>query len=42
MTQRTYKKEDANKKRMKETYDRTKPSSYIDYFDGNNFFGLAM
>ena len=40
--QRTYKKEDANNERMKEKYDKTMPSSSIDYLDAYNFFGLAM
>ena len=42
MTQCTYKKVEANNKYMNEEYDKSKPSSYINYLDANNLYGLAM
>ena len=42
MTQCTYKKVEANNKYMNEQYDTSKPSSYINYLDANNLYGLAM
>eukprot|EP00438_Fugacium_kawagutii_P027037 Skav201248 [mRNA] locus=scaffold3106:102205:103722:- [translate_table: standard] len=42
MTQCTYKKVEANNKYMNEQYDASKPSSYVNYLDANNLYGLAM
>ena len=42
MTQCTCKKVDANNKYMKEEYDKSKPSPYINNLDANNLYGLAM
>ena len=42
MTQCTYKKVEANNKYMNEQYDKSKSSSYINYLDANNLYGLAM
>eukprot|EP00438_Fugacium_kawagutii_P028519 Skav226748 [mRNA] locus=scaffold3942:5794:7308:- [translate_table: standard] len=42
MTQCSYKKVEANNKYMNEQYDTSKPSSYINYLDANNLYGLAM
>ena len=42
MTQCTYKKVEANNKYMNEQYDKSKTSSYINYLDANNLYGLAM
>ena len=42
MTQCTYKKVETNNKYMNEQYDKSKPSSYINYLDANNLYGLAM
>lgn len=42
MTQCTYKKVETNNKYMNEQYDTSKPSSYKDYLDANNLYGLAM
>ena len=42
MTQCSYKKVDANNKYMNKEYDKRIPSSYINYLDANNLYGLAM
>ena len=42
MTQTTCKKVEANNKYMNEEYDGKKESSYINYFDANNLYGLSM
>ena len=36
------KKVEANNKHMGEEYDKNKESSYINYFDANNLYGLSM
>ena len=36
------KKVEANKQYMGEEYDKNKESSYINYFDANNLYGLSM
>ena len=40
--QTTIKLAEASNKYMKEKYDENKPSSYINYLDANNLYGLAM
>ena len=42
MTQCSFKKVEANNEYMNEDYDKSKPSSYINYLDANNLYGLAM
>ena len=42
MCQVSHRKAEANNKYMEELYDKTKPSSYINYLDANNLYGLAM
>ena len=42
MTQTTCKKVEANNKYMGSDYDSSKESSYINYFDANNLYGLSM
>ena len=42
MTQTTCKKVEANNKYMGSDYDRNKASSYINYLDVNNLYGLSM
>ena len=42
MTQCSLKKVESNNKYMNEEYDKSKPSSYISYFDANNLYGLAV
>eukprot|EP00438_Fugacium_kawagutii_P011395 Skav219002 [mRNA] locus=scaffold169:420344:421828:+ [translate_table: standard] len=42
MTQTTCKKVEANNKYMNEEYDKKKESSYINYLDANNLYGLSM
>ena len=42
MTQTTCKKVEANNKYMGSEYDSSKESSYINYFDANNLYGLSM
>ena len=42
MTQTTRKKVEANNKYMGENYDKQKESSYINYLDANNLYGLSM
>ena len=42
MTQTTCKKVEANNKYMGSDYDQKKESSYINYLDANNLYGLSM
>ena len=42
MTQTTCKKVEANNKYMGSDYDKNKASSYINYLDANNLYGLIM
>ena len=42
MCQVSHRKAEANNKYMEELYDETKQSSYINYLDANNLYGLAM
>ena len=42
MRQVSMRKAVANNKCMGDAYDETKPSSYINYLDANNLYGLAM
>ena len=42
MTQTTCKKVEANNKHMGTDYNENKESSYINYFDANNLYGLSM
>ena len=42
MTQTTCKKVEANNKYMGSDYDKKKGSSYINYLDANNLYGLSM
>ena len=42
VTQCSFKKVEANNKYINEDYDKSKPSSYINYLDANNLYGLAM
>ena len=42
MCQVSMRKSIANNKYMGDAYDETKPSSYINYLDANNLYGLAM
>ena len=42
MCQVSMRKATANNKYMGDTYDETKPTSYINYLDANNLYGLAM
>jgi hypothetical protein len=42
MCQVSHKMAKANNKYMNEQYDETKPSTYINYLDANNLYGLAM
>ena len=42
MTQTTRKKVEANNKYMGDDYDKQKESSYINYLDANNLYGLSM
>ena len=42
MTQTTCKKVEANNKYMGSDYDKNKASSYINYLDANNLYGLSM
>ena len=42
MCQTSLRKADANNKYMGEEYDKSKESSYINYLDANNLYGLAM
>ena len=42
MTQTTCKKAEANNKYMGSDYDKNKASSYINYLDANNLYGLSM
>ena len=42
MTQTTCKKVEANNKYMGSDYDSSKESSYINYLDANNLYGLSM
>ena len=42
MCQVSNRKAEANNKYMNELYDESKPSSYINYLDANNLYGLAM
>ena len=42
MTQAACKKVEANKIYMGDDFDESKESSYINYFDANNLYGLAM
>ena len=42
MTQTTCKKVEANNKYMGSGYDKKKASSYINYLDANNLYGLSM
>ena len=41
MCQVSHKEAKANNKHMMEDYDETKPTSYINYLDANNPYGLA-
>ena len=42
MTQTTRKKVEANNKNMGDDYDKKKESSYINYLDANNLYGLSV
>ena len=42
MCQVSHRKAEANNKYMEGLYDESKPSSYINYLDANNLYGLAM
>ena len=42
MTQTTCKKVEANNKNMGDDYDKKKESSYINYLDATNLYGLSM
>ena len=42
MTQTTRKKVEANNKNMGDDYDKKKESTYINYLDANNLYGLSM
>ena len=42
MTQTTCKKVEANNKYMGSDYDKNKASSYVNYLDANNLYGLSM
>ena len=41
ITQCSYKKVEANNKYMNEEFDKSKPSSYVNYLGANNLYGLA-
>ena len=38
----TYNKVDANSKYMNNEYDKSKPSSYLNYLDAHHLYGLAV
>ena len=42
MTQTICKKAEANNKYMEEDHDKSRESSYINFFDANNLYGLSM
>ena len=42
MTQRSFKKVEANNQYMNEYCDKSKPSSYISFLDANILHGFAM
>ena len=42
MCQVSHRMAEANNKYMGEDYDENKPSSYINYLDANNLYGLTM
>ena len=42
MCQVSHRKAEANNKYMEGLYNESKPSSYINYLDANNLYGLAM
>ena len=42
MRQYSFKKVEANNKYINKNYNKSKPSSYINYLDTNNLYGLVM